>query len=88
MYDAIPGYSVTGNAGNKVSVQDPNRPGTEIWVDAQRNSNGDLVPIDPRYDPRTGWDGTRVTQGGSQTNSGLVWLGVGVVALVLLLRSR
>jgi hypothetical protein len=78
----IVGGNTPGTQG-KVSVMDPSRPGTLIWVAATPDANGDLVPVDPRYRGKQPEYGNLLSPANSGGSS-LVWLlviaGLGIVA--------
>ncbi len=69
---------------NRVSVMDPSNPGQLIWVEARRGPNGDLVPVDPRYDVRAGFQS--VTSAGASGGSSTLLVIVALVGLYFVTR--
>ncbi len=77
-------YSGTGSiSGNRIAVADPSNPSQLIYVEARRDANGDLVPVDPRYNVRSGYGG-----GGGGSSTGILLLVLGAFALFALARSH
>jgi hypothetical protein len=72
------------NVEGKVAVANPNNPSELIWVEAKPDANGNLVPVDPRYSVRRGFNNGGA---GEDSMSGLLLLGVGLF-IVFKLFSR
>ncbi len=78
------GQSTGTAAGNRIAVADPSNPSQLIFVEARQDANGNLVPVDSRYNVRSGYGGG--SDGGSST--GILFLVLGAFALFALTRSR
>jgi hypothetical protein len=72
--------------GYKVSVANPSNPNQLIQVDAVRDANGNLVPIDSRYNVKLGFNNQQPKP--SIFPNEMLLLGGAALLLVLLLGSR
>ncbi len=69
---------------NKVAVADPTDPSRLIFVEARPDANGNLMPVDPRYDVRRGYN--NLAKGGDSLGS-LMLVAVAALGLIILTRK-